>query len=62
MALTLEDVLSRRTRSLLLDARAAMEVAPRVAELMSRELGHDQGWQDEQVGAFGALAKGYLAE
>ncbi len=62
MARTLEDVLSRRTRSLLLDARAAMEVAPRAAELMARELGHDQGWQDEQVGAFRALAKGYLAE
>jgi glycerol-3-phosphate dehydrogenase len=60
MALTVEDVLARRSRALLWDARAAREVAPRVAELMAEELGRDQAWQREQVESFRALAGGYL--
>ena len=32
----LADVLARRTRALFLDARAAVEMAPRVAELMAK--------------------------
>jgi glycerol-3-phosphate dehydrogenase len=52
MALTLEDVLSRRTRALLLDAAASAGAAPAVAELIGPEL----GWSDEerarQVDAF----------
>ena len=60
MARTVEDVLSRRTRLLLLDARAAMEVAPRVAELMAAELGRDSAWRRSQVDAFRELAQGYL--
>ena len=35
MARTVEDVLSRRTRALLLDARASIEVAPKVAEIVA---------------------------
>jgi glycerol-3-phosphate dehydrogenase len=60
MARTVEDVLARRTRSLLLDARAAMEAAPRVADLLARELGRDQAWRDSQTAEFTELAKGYL--
>jgi glycerol-3-phosphate dehydrogenase len=60
MARTVEDFLSRRTRALILDARAAMEAAPTVAELMAEELGRDRGWVDAQVSAFRALAGGYL--
>ena len=60
MARTLEDALSRRTRALLLNARAAIEMAPQVAELMARELGRDAAWQEEQVRAFRELAKSYL--
>jgi glycerol-3-phosphate dehydrogenase len=60
MARTVEDFLARRTRTLLLDARAAMEAAPRVAELMARELGRDAAWQESQVTAFRELAAGYL--
>ena len=41
MARTVDDVLSRRTRCLLFDAQAAIEVAPRVAELMATELGYE---------------------
>lgn len=59
MARTVEDVLSRRTRALLLDANASIEAAPVVAGLMARELGRDERWMDDQVRAFGKLAKGY---
>lgn len=60
MARTVEDFLARRSRSLLIDARAAIEVAPRVAELMAQSLGRDHDWQTEQVAAFRALARGYV--
>jgi glycerol-3-phosphate dehydrogenase len=60
MARTVEDVLARRTRALFLNARAAMAIAPGVAELMAKELGRDEVWQAEQVRQFEELAKGYL--
>jgi glycerol-3-phosphate dehydrogenase len=60
LALTLEDVLARRTRALFLNARAALRMAPRVAELMARELGRDSDWQARQLAAFGEVAKGYV--
>jgi glycerol-3-phosphate dehydrogenase len=59
MARTLEDVLARRTRALFLNARAAIEMAPRVAELMARELNRDLAWQQREVARFGDVAKGY---
>lgn len=61
-ARTVEDVLARRTRALLLDARASMAVAPAVAELMAAELGRDRAWQEAQVAGFCELARGYLIE
>jgi glycerol-3-phosphate dehydrogenase len=60
MARTVEDVLARRTRALLLDARASIEAAPRVADLLARELGRDAAWRDRQVADYAALAKDYL--
>jgi glycerol-3-phosphate dehydrogenase len=60
MARTLEDVLARRTRALFLNARAALAMAPRVAELMAGELGHDLRWRARQMDEFGKLAQGYL--
>ncbi len=60
MARTIEDFLSRRTRALVLDARASLEMAPKVAELMAQELGRDKTWQDHQISAYKKLAKGYL--
>ena len=59
-ARTVEDVLSRRTRALILDARAAMEAAPAVAALMAVELDRDADWQAAQVAGFTSLAQGYL--
>ncbi len=60
MARTVEDFLSRRTRSLLLDARAAIEAAPRVASLLAREIGRDKEWERDQVRTFETLAREYL--
>lgn len=62
MARTVEDVLARRTRSLLLDARASIDMAPQVAGLMAAELHKDQHWEQQQVGEYTELAKGYLLE
>lgn len=60
MARTVEDVLARRTRALLLDAQASMEAAPLVAELLAAELGRDATWQQKQIAEFTALARQYL--
>lgn len=60
MARTVEDVLSRRTRSLLLDAAASIEAAPAVARLLADELGRDAAWAESQPRAFASLAQGYL--
>jgi glycerol-3-phosphate dehydrogenase len=59
MARTVEDVLARRTRALFLNAKAAMEIAPRVAQLMAGELGHDGEWQASQVRKFLELGQRY---
>jgi glycerol-3-phosphate dehydrogenase len=60
MARSVEDVLARRTRALLLGARASIEAAPRVAELMARELNRDAAWQNKTVKEFTQVAQGYL--
>ncbi len=60
MARTVEDFLARRTRALLLDARASMEMAPQVARIMAMELKKDETWINGQVSAYQDLAKGYI--
>jgi glycerol-3-phosphate dehydrogenase len=60
MARTVDDFLARRTRSLILDARAALETAPRVAAGMAGELGRGADWQAEQVERFQEMAQNYL--
>ncbi len=52
MALTVEDVLARRTRTLFLDARKAIDAAPQVASLM--------GLPPEAAFQFQSLAHNYL--
>jgi glycerol-3-phosphate dehydrogenase len=59
MARTVADVLARRTRALFLNARTAIDMAPRVAELISSELGKSIEWQETQIREFAQLAKGY---
>ncbi|MDD2851051.1 MAG: glycerol-3-phosphate dehydrogenase/oxidase [Desulfuromonadaceae bacterium] len=61
-ARTVDDVLARRTRALLLDARASITAASAVAELLACELGKDHIWQEQQAADFCELAKGYLLE
>jgi glycerol-3-phosphate dehydrogenase len=56
MARTVDDVLARRTRALFLNARAAIEMAPAVAELMAAELGQSQAWQERQLRDFAQVA------
>ena len=56
----LEDVLARRTRALLLDARASLEIAHGVAEIMAAELGHDGKWVEEQTADYKKLTENYL--
>ncbi|MDU1890173.1 MAG: glycerol-3-phosphate dehydrogenase/oxidase [Dysgonomonas sp.] len=60
MAMTVEDVLSRRLRVLLLDARAAIDMAPRVAQIMAKELNKSQEWIESQLKEFYDLAQNYL--
>jgi glycerol-3-phosphate dehydrogenase len=60
MARTVEDVLARRTRALLLDSRASIEAAPGVAALLARELGRDSAWREAQVQTYAKLARGYV--
>jgi glycerol-3-phosphate dehydrogenase len=60
MARTVEDFLARRTRALQLDARESIRMAPRVAEIMAGDLGHDTQWESDQVQAYTALASRYL--
>ena len=60
MARTVEDVLARRTRALLLDARASVEIAPTVAALMAGALDRDAAWEQDQVAAYRTLAEGYV--
>jgi glycerol-3-phosphate dehydrogenase len=59
MARTLDDVLARRTRSLLLDAGAAIEAAPEVAQVMAKELGAGDAWVERQVADFQRIARHY---
>ncbi len=60
MARTVEDVLARRMRALFLDARAAIEAAPTVADLLARELGRSDDWKLNDLANFLKTAKGYL--
>ncbi len=60
MARTVEDVLARRTRALMLDTKASMQAAPQVAAVMARALGRDASWETEQVNMFAELARSYL--
>jgi glycerol-3-phosphate dehydrogenase len=62
MARTVEDVLARRVRALFLDAKAALEMAPKVTRLMAQELNKDKNWENSQVSEFNELAKGYLLD
>jgi len=60
MAMTVEDVLARRSRALFLNAETTLALAPKVAKIIAEEAGHDQDWIDQQIKEFNALAQNYL--
>jgi glycerol-3-phosphate dehydrogenase len=60
MARTVEDVLARRTRALFLNARAAIEAAPTVAEILASELNWSAASKANDLQRFLETAKGYL--
>ncbi|MDD4514073.1 glycerol-3-phosphate dehydrogenase/oxidase [Massilibacteroides sp.] len=62
MAMTVDDILSRRLRVTFLDARAAIAMAPKVADIMMKEMAKTEEWCNEQVNDFVLLAKNYLLE
>jgi glycerol-3-phosphate dehydrogenase len=62
MARTVDDILARRTRCLLLNARAAIAMAGDVARLLAAELRRDEQWQRDQVAQFTAIAQNYLIQ
>lgn len=61
MARTVDDVLARRLRALVLDADASLEAAPDVARLMAEVIGWDADKQQAEVEAFAAIADRYRA-
>ncbi|WP_417886023.1 glycerol-3-phosphate dehydrogenase/oxidase [Zunongwangia sp.] len=59
IARTVDDILARRVRMLFMDADAAIESAPVVADLLASELGKDEAWKNAQIEAFKEIAKNY---
>jgi glycerol-3-phosphate dehydrogenase len=59
MARTVEDVLARRTRALLLDSQAAMEATPHVARHLATALNKDSTWIKQQIADFLRIAQHY---
>jgi glycerol-3-phosphate dehydrogenase len=60
MACTVDDVLSRRVRALIMNAKVSIEMAPTVASIMAKELQKDKIWEEKQVREFSELAKNYF--
>jgi len=53
-------VLSRRIRILVLDAQAAIDAAPKVAEAMATEMGMNAAWVENELADFQKTASKYL--
>jgi glycerol-3-phosphate dehydrogenase len=60
MARTVEDVLARRTRALLLNAKESLRIAPECASIMASVLGKDEQWKAEQLENFTKLSEHYI--
>ncbi len=60
MARTIEDVLARRMRALFLNAKAALEMAHPVAELMAIELSWSVDFREKQLRIFQDTANNYV--
>jgi len=62
MARTVDDVLARRTRMLFKNSKICLEAAPKVAEIMAKELKMDKKWIASQIIDFENIAKNYLCK
>ena len=60
MALTVEDVLSRRIRGLILDPQAAVAAAERVAITMAKVLQKEESWIASELINFNKIAEKYM--
>lgn len=60
MVTGLTDLLARRTRALLLDAEAAISIAPKAAEVLAKEFGFDERWKQKNIEEFSKFAENYL--
>lgn len=60
MAMTVEDVLARRTRVLFLNASESLILAPTVAAIMGKEMGKDSSWITTQIENYTTLTQNYL--
>ena len=60
MAMTVEDILARRTRALFLDAQAAIDAAPHIAAILGKEFNQSSEWQQKQIDDFRTIAASYF--
>ena len=59
MARNLTDLLTRHTRSVMLDRLSTLECAPSLAHLMAKEMKRDAHWEQEQLKEFYKAAEEY---
>lgn len=59
MAINLEDILARRTRCLFLNAFETEKIAPKVATIMAKKLGHNETWIKNELTQFNSIIKKY---
>ena len=52
MALNLDDIMSRRSRCLFLNIKESIRIAPKVIQIMSKELFKDEVWVKDQLQSF----------
>ena len=62
MAITIEDILARRTSLLFLDTKASIEAAPIVADVFVKYLNKDHKWKINEIKKFENYSKMYLPE
>jgi glycerol-3-phosphate dehydrogenase len=60
MAQTIEDILARRIRLLFIDAKAAIEIAPIIADIFIETNNKTVTWKQEQIETFNIVANNYL--
>lgn len=60
MARNTEDVLARRTRALILDARESIRICPQVARIIAKTMGKDEEWVENEIISYTKLAKNYI--